>query len=78
MGSAYLVGQKNARRLATTCAEEKDPVANRARTHGAHPRQAALDARIRDWELMQASKDHEQGVKKRLDTGGYHKPGSYK
>lgn len=37
-----------------------------------------LEARRRDYEAMMQKGGWEQGTKKRMSSGGYHKPGAFK
>lgn len=73
MACKYLTtGAKGKARSITSLAGDA-PVAGRAKTRGTHPRQAWLDARIKDFQGLSS---REAGVAKRRASGGYHCPGS--
>ncbi len=73
MGCKYLTtGAKGQARAITSLAGDA-PVAGRAKSVGKHPRQAWLDARIKDFEGLSSK---EAGVSKRRSSGGFHRPGS--
>lgn len=53
------------------------PVANRAVTKDVNRKSfARLGARLRDYELMMATKNPAGGTQQRKDNGGFHRPGS--